>query len=120
MEQHNISALKKQIDSVFGEETLMIPGIDQEHIDQIKNSDEFIKYSEDQVFRWLIRGYLINAEIQGYLSQEKKNEYLLKAETVDGRKYLAAAILFVGVPFADSLAQVKYTEHTETADSATH
>lgn len=120
MVQNNISALRKQIDSIFGEEKLMVPGLSQEVVDQVTNSDEFIEHSEDQIFRWVIRGYLINAEIQGYLSKEKMNEYLSNSETVEGRRNLAAAILFVGVPFANKLPNLNFTEHKESPESATH
>lgn len=108
IESINISDIRSRIDSQLGACELNIPGIDKEKIDTVINSDQFDNYLQDQIYRWVIKAYLVNAKLQDYINDELFEEYIKQAKTEQGREQLAASILLSAVPLADSLPQLKY------------
>lgn len=107
-EKINISAIRKKIDSEIGESTLNIPGVDKELVNQVLNSAPYQDYLQDQIYRWVIRAYFVNAQVQGYISEPQMNAYLNQAKTAEGREQLAASILLSSVPGADNLPSFNY------------
>jgi hypothetical protein len=107
-EKINISAIRKKIDSEIGESTLSIPGVDKELVNEVLNSAQFGDYLQDQIYRWVIRAYFVNAQVQGYISERQMNAYLNQAKSAEGREQLAASILLSSVPGADNLPSFQY------------
>lgn len=107
-EKINISAIRKKIDSEIGESTLSIPGVDKELVNEVLNSAQFGDYLQDQIYRWVIRAYFVNAQVQGYISERQMNAYLDQAKSAEGREQLAASILLSSVPGADNLPSFQY------------
>ncbi len=107
-EKINISAIRKKIDSEIGESTLNIPGVDKELVNEVLNSSQFGEYLQDQIYRWVIRAYFVNAQVQGYISERQMNAYLNQAKSSEGREQLAASILLSSVPGADNLPSFQY------------
>lgn len=107
-EKINISAIRKKIDSEIGESTLSIPGVDKELVNEVLNSSQFGEYLQDQIYRWVIRAYFVNAQVQGYISERQMNAYLNQAKSSEGREQLAASILLSSVPGADNLPSFQY------------
>lgn len=107
-EKINISAIRKKIDCEIGESTLNIPEVDKALVDEVLNSAQFGEYLQDQIYRWVIRAYFVNAHVQGCISERQLNAYLNQAKSAEGREQLAVSILLSSVPGADNLPSFQY------------
>lgn len=103
----NISDIKKLIDRACDDGSLKVDGVDDGVMDLILKSDEFDCYVQNQANRQIIRTYLVNARVHGWISDDRFSEFLEKAETSEGRDTLATSIIFSAVPFAQTLFLLK-------------
>lgn len=108
IEKINISEIRKRIDSQIGKCELAIPGLKKDVIESVLDSEQFSDYLQDQIYRWVIRAYLVNAKLQEYIDDEQFEAYIQQATTEQGREQLAASILLSAVPLASSLPPMQY------------
>lgn len=108
IETINISEIRKQIDEQIGVSALNVPGVNKELVNAVLNSGPFEEYLQDQIYRWVIRAYLVNAKLQEYITEEQFQAYIEQAKTEQGREQLAASIILSSVPMAEELPQFQY------------
>lgn len=108
IEAKNISEIRKKIDDQIGEGTLNVPGVNKELLNTVLNKGPFEDYLQDQIHRWVIRVYLINAKLQEYITEAQFQVYIEQAKTKPGREQLAVSIILSSVPMADEIPQFQY------------
>jgi len=120
IEKINISEIRERIDSQIARCELAIPGLEKEAIEAVLDSEQFNDYLQDQIYRWVIRAYLVNSKLQEYINDEQFEDYIQQATTEQGREQLAASILLSAVPLADSLPQLQYMSVDSEENSKPH
>jgi hypothetical protein len=104
----NISEIRKRIDSQLGKCELAIPSLNTDVIESVLDNEQFDNYLQDQIYRWVINAYLVNAKLQEYIDKDQFEAYIQQATTEQGREQLAASILLSAVPLASSLTPMQY------------
>ena len=108
IETINISEIRERIDSQIGKSKLVIPGVANHIVNKVLDSNQYDDYLQDQVYRWVITTYLVNAKLQGYISETEFEGYVAQAKTAGGREQLAASVILSGVPLVGSMPQLEY------------
>lgn len=106
----NITEIQQQISASLSDGSVAVPGVSQEVIDRFLESKSLDDYIKSKTYHWVIRTYLVNALLQGHLSDERFQEYMKQAETDAGCEQLAVSILFSSLQKAGNLANYQPTE----------
>ncbi|MFA0809544.1 hypothetical protein [Microbulbifer epialgicus] len=103
----NLSEVLKRIDDRIGNDNLEVPGIANENLITIINSEFFDKFLNRKIYSWVIRTYLANAKIQERITDEQFEIYLSQIKTRQGMEQLAVSILLSSVSAQGGLQQLK-------------
>ena len=107
MDQLQIDKIVQRIDGAFGEEPPFTAGTlteaDIEVLQRIFGDVGFQDYLDDQTNRQMIRVYLTNAILLGFLPDSRIEAYTKQLETSAGRAALSLHILMNSVEDAENL-----------------
>lgn len=107
MDQLQIDNIVRRIDRSFGEELPFIARAlsetDIEVLHRIFGDEGYQKYLDDQANRQIIRVYLTNAIILGFIPESRIDAYAHQVETSEGRAALSLHMLMSSVEEAGNL-----------------
>ncbi|MEH6589342.1 MAG: hypothetical protein V7746_03740 [Halioglobus sp.] len=107
MDQLRIDEIVQRIDSSLGEElpfsARALPQQDLAVLQRLFGDTGYQDYLDDQTNRQIIRVYLTNAVVLGYLPEKKIEAYSQQVETREGRAALSLHILMSSVEDAADL-----------------
>ena len=107
MDQLQIDEIVQRIDSSFGKEppfsARALTEDDLETLERVFGDVGYQDYLEDQANRQIIRVYLTNAVILGFLPEQRIDNYSSQVESNDGRAALSLHMLMNSVEDADKL-----------------
>jgi len=120
IEKINISEIGKLIDNNIGLCNLVVPGVDKNMVESVLDSQEYNEYLQDQIYRWVIKTFLVNAKLQACISEEQFALYLKNIKSEGGREGLAASIVLSSVPFASELNALQYVTLESEENTIAH
>lgn len=107
MDQLQIDNIVRRIDRSFGEELPFIARAltetDIEVLQRIFGDEGYQRYLDDQANRQIIRVYLTNAIILGFIPESRIDTYAHQVETSEGRAALSLHMLMSSVEEAANL-----------------
>jgi hypothetical protein len=107
VEQLQINEIVERIDESFGEELPFsdrgLTAVDVEALERVFGDAGYQEYQDDQTNRHIIRVYLTNAVLLGFLPQSGIAAYSGQLETQEGRAALSLHVLMNSVEDAANL-----------------
>ena len=107
LDQLQIDNIVQKIDSSFGEELPFsdraLTETDVQVLQQVFGDGGYQDYLDDQANRQIIRVFLTNAVILGFLPEQRINAYSHQVKSREGRAALSLHILMTSVEDADTL-----------------
>jgi hypothetical protein len=107
LDQLQIDNIVQKIDCSFGEELPFsdrkLTENDVQVLQQVFGDGGYQDYLDDQANRQIIRVFLTNAVILGFLPEQRINAYSHQVESREGRAALSLHILMTSVEDADTL-----------------
>ncbi len=104
----HLDHIVERIDQAFGDELPFsgqpLDPLDQEALNRVFGDAGFQDYLQDQVNRQIIRDYLTNAIVLGYLTEEALAPFTGQMGRVEGRSALSLQMLMSSVEQAGDLA----------------
>ena len=104
----HLDQIVERIDQAFGDELPFsgqpLDTPDQEALNRVFGDAGFQDYLQDQVNRQIIRDYLTNAIVLGYLTEEALAPFTRQMARVEGRSALSLQMLMTSVEHAGDLA----------------
>lgn len=101
MNQVQLDHLVEFIDGAFGEDLPFtergLSRTEQEVLQQVFGDEGYQSYLQDQVNRQIIRDYLTNAVVLGFLPQEELADFSGQVATAEGRSWLSLHMLMSSV-----------------------
>ena len=108
MDQLQIDEIVQRIDSSFGKEPTFsaraLTEQDLEALERVFGDVGYQDYLDDQANRQIIRTYLTNAVILGFLPEQRIDNYSRQVESNEGRAALSLHILMNSVEDAGKLS----------------
>ena len=107
MDQLHLDEILARIESAFGEElpfsTGDITGADREALKRVFGDSGYRCYLQDQVDRQIIRDYLTNAVVLGYIPEQQLADFSEQIASREGRAALSLHMLMSSVEQAAEL-----------------
>ncbi len=100
------NTIKHTIEEQIPRVDLRIPNIHPATIDMVIHSEQYNVYFHDEVIRFMVTSYLINAILQELISTQILNVYMERITTLGGRESVAATIIEISSRLADELNEV--------------
>jgi hypothetical protein len=117
LEQVQLDRLVEELEAAFGEELPFSTGdLSVSQVDvlrQVFGEDGYQDYLQDQVNRQIIREYLINAVVLGYLPEYSVTRVAAQVASSDGRAALSLHMLMSSVEQAADLVDPRELEKLE-------
>lgn len=128
MDQLRLDKLVDDIDLAFGPELPFCQSQPSDTeaavLNRVFGDRGFQAYMQDQVNRQIIRDYLTNAVLLGFVSEQRLADYTQQAATVDGRALLSLHMLMNSVEQAEDIplevASSRLQTLQPTGDSPPH
>tara|TARA_R110002110_G_scaffold362241_1_gene572024 strand:- start:90744 stop:91160 length:417 start_codon:yes stop_codon:yes gene_type:complete len=103
-----LDAIAQRIEHAFGQELPVVGeevlcGNDRAALDRVIDADSYQAYLHDFASRRIIRDYLINAVVLGFLPEDRLLDFQDQLATEEGRSLLSLHMLMSSVEEADSL-----------------
>lgn len=108
IEKINISDIRKQIEDKMGLCNLVVPGVDKNSVENVLDSDEFRDYLQDQIYRWVVKTFLVNAKLQDSMSEEQFGYFLERIKDPRELEGISASVVLSSVPFAGELSNLQF------------
>ena len=106
VELEELPTIKQAIDDCMGPVDTKFAGLDADVVSDVLNNPDYKEYQQDQVYRWIIRNFLLSSSVNGTLSSEKLSLYIRQASTPSGRERLAASLMLAPVMAAEDLVEM--------------
>ena len=108
MDQLRLDKLVDDIEVAFGPGVPFVEGrlsdADKAALSRVFGDNGFQAYLQDQINRQIIRDYLTNAVLLGFVSEQRMATYKDIASSVEGRSLLSLHMLMSSIEQADELA----------------
>ena len=103
VEMGTLPSIQSVIDRAMEAPDTDFAGLDSTQVKAVLENKDFRAYQQDQIYRWVIRNFLVSASVNGQLPEEKMSSFLAQAGSPAGRERLAAALMYMPVAYADEI-----------------
>ena len=93
----NVSKLNEKIQAKLSANNLEIPGTINGDIQKIINSEQFNGYLQQKMYSWVIQTFLVNARVQGHLTEKELDQFVESVDSSKAKEELAVSFLLSGV-----------------------